>query len=578
MDLNSLSDAELDKMVMAKASKKQPSFDSMSDEELDKMVMQKMQDQASDKMQNQGQESDNISSLEALGESAKSGLLFGAKPFLSGVGGAIGEAYNKLTSPREMDLSQRLSEAYESGKKGFLEEREAANKREQRIAEEFPTASTIGQIGGALATAPLTPVKGLLGAAKLGAATGIGKGLSEAENVGDVLKEGAEGAAGGVAFGLAAKGLGKAAQPIKKGLQAGAKKLGKTATKLGQMMTGVTEKEINTYAKKTDQVDDIIKKFGPNIPAAADELRQKLNSQIQNYRVGLSKDITNALRETYKNTSVDASDLVSSLESAKSRINKKLYPELMSEMDDIIGRVTSLSDGSGKIPVADMYEVKEFLQDLGRSAYRREGKIFSGGDKIAKMAANAARIARRAVNEAAPEIKKANNKLSELHTLEKRLTRNLLSEGASEAGLIGAGRGTNQRNVNLLKKLGNIVEKDVLGEAEMLAAAKQFESPTLTTTETTGKGLERVLRGGAVGGALGGLIGGYPGAQVGGAIGAGLTSPAAIKAAIKAGKITAKQGEKILRMLESGSLPTAIRSQGFTEKKEDRGLIQGRGY
>jgi len=185
--------------------------------------------------------------------------------------------------------------------------------------------------------------------------------------------------------------------------------------------------------------------------------------------------------------------------------------------------------------VLDAHNVKRFLQEKATQAYRNPGDIFSVGTEGAKAAKAGGAIARELVNKASPEVASANNALSQLHDIEDMMNSNLIAEGKPHAGLLAAGSGTNPRNANYLKDLGALTGKDMLGEAEKLAAMRSFGSPDLLPVDPTGKSYTRL----ALGGALGALFGGTP---ISMAAGAALTSPATMKVMINAGLVAQKLG------------------------------------
>ena len=134
------------------------------------------------------------------------------------------------------------------------------------------------------------------------------------------------------------------------------------------------------------------------------------------------------------------------------------------------------------------------------------------------------------------KIAEANNSLAKLHNIDDLMNSNLIAPGKPEAALLSAGSGTNLRNANALKSLGEMTGKDMKGDAEKLAAMKFFTNPSLTPVDTTGKAAGRMGLGGLAGAGLGHMTG-IPGAEIIGATaGASTASPAAMKSIINAGQ------------------------------------------
>ncbi len=395
----------------------------------------------------------------------------------------------------------------------------------------------VGSAAGGIAGAPAGPL-GSLGGAGVGAYAG--KSL---ENIGKryLLDEGpkttqeiltepiVEGAKGLLAEG-GGQLVGKAIQsaPAQKVAQYVGEKIGKIGSKIGSALTGVSEKEITTYAKKADEINKMAKSSAGSTAEAADQMRAKFTQDIASKRQQLGGQIGRSLEGNV--SQVESKPIVEAIESQKRQINAKLNPDQIKEVDDIITKVKSLADKDGNIPVKDAHDLKEYLQDLASSSYQKGGQIFTIGKQSARSAKSGAAVVRESINKLVPEVADANNKLFQLRNIEKNINKNIIAAGKPEAALMAAGTGGNAANVKNLQKLGEITGTDMLGEAEKLAAMKTFGSPGLLPADTTGKAVGRM----GLGGGAGFLAGGVPGAVVGSA----LTSPAALKASIDAGRIS----------------------------------------
>jgi hypothetical protein len=407
----------------------------------------------------------------------------------------------------------------------------------------LPVAGSIaGGVIGTVAGAPTGPgaiATGVGGAALGGAAGEAYKQLGERyfldegpktseEAATKIGTEGLVSGAGQLAGNVAGKGLGLVAKT--KPVQGLVRKVGSGLAKVGEMATGVPKKIIETFAKKTPEVEQMAKASGDDLQAAADTVRKGMNKAVQSARGRLSGQISKAV-EAGEGKFVDPRPILKSLADEKAKINPKLNPEFIEQIDELARKVKVLSgqNKQGKIGLKDANDLKGYLQDVGSSAYHKGGQIFQYGKPTAKAAKAGAAETRKGVNVAAPEIAGANEKLARLHQIEKTSNRNLLKEGASPAGLLSAGSGSNTNNIKALQELGEITGTDMVGEAEKLAAMRTFGDAPLMPMDATGKAVGRVMLGGSTGYAV-------TGDKEGAMMGAALTSPAALKGMIKGGR------------------------------------------
>lgn len=228
--------------------------------------------------------------LGAAAFKGREGLLMGGAPFVAGVGGGIGAGLGTLMTGRKIPLSQKLTEAIEAAKGGFEEGRKDYRKESADISSLYPTTSTVSEIGGALATAPLTPIRGLAGAAKLGAGTGLLRGLSEGENVGDVIESGAKGIGLGVGSYGVAKGIGKLVGGTAKTVAEAPEKLKKTSDVLALKSAGAMKKDMLTAVKKgrVEELGNFIKSKG--LVRAGDDI-DDVFEKVSTQREKLGKEI-----------------------------------------------------------------------------------------------------------------------------------------------------------------------------------------------------------------------------------------------------------------------------------------------
>lgn len=385
----------------------------------------------------------------------------------------------------------------------------------------------LGLIGG-----PLTAVGGAgLGAAGGKALQTIGESLMGDEKTReevylDPVKEGLIGASG-EAGGQALAKIGSSA------VKAGGKALKSGAANL----TKIPEKVLDTYSKRTKEIDKLAGEFGENIPEMADSLRTKVAKQIQGFKAQQNADITKALENS--SATVDVSPVKQRLLDARAKLSPKYNPEDVSKIDDVIRFIDEAHPG-GEASSADAYRLQRKLQDMAE--FTEPGKFFKKNGPAESAFARSSGEARALVNEAEPGIKGANKNLSKLRNIDKKINKNLITPEKPEAGLIAAGSGENQRNRKFLAELEDLTGGPILKDAEDLAATRYMgKAGALPGLNTGAATIPLALS--ATGSALGGISGGKEGALTG--AGAGLLgSPLAVKMAIKYGPKSIPAGLK----------------------------------
>lgn len=559
--LESLSDDDLGKISQAKDVGS--ALGSLSDDGLKKIASYKAP-KASSTSRDPGLASD-------IGVKVGEGLMFGARPFVAGVGGGIGESIGMME--RDIPLAERLRNLPGAFAKGFGEERALAQAEEADVSARRPGLSTAIGVGTALATAPLLAGRavqaakagGLLSgvgqAARIGAGLGAAQALGHADSSGEAIETIGGGAALGGALQFGGNAAVKAAPAI-------GRVLGRGAKKIGSALTGISEQEIQTYASRADEVKALIAKSGGDIAEAADQIRSGIGRDIQVARQKLGNQIGAALDDPkYAGVIIDARPIIHKLDEMIGSVSKtaaKFRPDEINELKNVRDVVFSSVDDGFKINLKTLSEIKEELQAIAKPSYNNGALIFPKGDLAAKASKAAAGEARRLLNAAAPEIKVANEQLSRLHRIEDVINKNLIREGKSEAALIAAGSGGNPRNAKLLSGIDQITGGQSVRQAENLAAARSFGNPALLPADFTGKSAARILSGAGAGTIMGG--------PVGGAIGAAATSPAALKLTIDTGRFLNRLGRatgagmsKMLPAAPAGSGRAAVMSGAVKE-------------
>lgn len=421
----------------------------------------------------------------------------------------------------------------------------------QGALDSLPTAGLLA--GGAVGGLSAGPVGGVAGAG-LGSAGGaalknlgeqyiLGKDKTREDIYGEPLKEGLLGAgaeAGGQVIGPVAKAISES--PVGRYAGKAVDATGRGLAKFGEAISGVPEKEITTYAKNADEIKNAYNANDKSLSKAADTVREKFKTDIETTKSKLNEQIASALKGN-ENT-IQGQPILDKIESFSSRVNKKLNPEDLQKLNELKKKVQSVVGEDGLINVNDAHDLKKTLQDMGSGAYNQAGAIFNRGDIGSQAAKAGGAVTRENLYSAVPDLKEPYGKLSQLRDLQKNMNKNLIAPKKAEAGLLAAGSGSNPRNVENLEKLGELTGTNMTGEADKLAAMREFADPRFLANATTGKALLHHGAGGLVGGLAGREegIGFWPGAIAG----AALSSPAAVKAAINSGLLTKKLGAEII--------------------------------
>jgi hypothetical protein len=407
---------------------------------------------------------------------------------------------------------------------------------------------TVGMVGGSLvggaAATPETLGAGTIPGAVAGAAGGsalgeaaknlgeqyiLGQDKTRSDIYGNPVKGAIEGATNEMGGRLIGLGAGAAANS--KPGQYLIDKVAQAGSKIGSTFTGIPQKVLETYASDPQGINQIAADANYSPQKMADGLREEINAHVQNTRKQLGQQLSDSFSNRAGQT-VDSKPIIDALNSSKLQINAKLRPEEIDQVDDMISKVKSLSDGSGQLQLKDASDLKSWLQEQAQGSYSKNGQIFQNGSMAQKAAKVGGAMARRVVNTAAPEVAQANDTLSQLHDLEDTMNRNMLAEGKTGSSLYSAGSGENEANEMHLKELGDITGHDFLGAARKIAAAKQFGKAAVLPVDSTGKSLTRI----GAAGALGYAVGHAPGAV----IAEGIASPLGTKGLINAGSMASQ--------------------------------------
>ncbi len=528
--------------------------------------------------------------LEAFQVGVEQGATFGARPVLAGAGAAIGQAAGVFSGTEGMGLAERLKASVNAAKSGFSQGRQEAIDEQARLAESNPVANTVGNIGGSLLSTPFVAAKGLSGALKLGGISAAGRSAGEANSLEDVVKIAGTDMVGSLAGYRLGNNLGALGKGFSQGLNIEGSNAanavgnaigkaaritldapGKAAIKVASGMTGISEQDILTYASKSKEIQSMLKRAGGSIPEAADRIRENIQRGIQNTKTRLNRQIEEGLTSSSKTANIDLGTVTKSLDDSLARLDPRVNSAEIEEINGIKNLIDKFRDpttdaqltGPSKpfVNVSDLNKIKNILQEKAKSTYVKDGQIFQTSTQ-SKMAANKAAFeANKILGVLAPQIRDANLQLSQLHRIDDKIARNLITSGKPEAALLAAGAGENLRNNLSLKRLSKITGNDFVGEAQKLSAARTFENPSILPQGSTGKSTGRTV----VAAGLAGLLGGPVAAVVAGAA----TSPIALKLAINTGKIPVEVIKKITNT--SGEITEAVLKKAFDSLQTGEG-------
>lgn len=402
------------------------------------------------------------------------------------------------------------------GSPAYIQARDENIKRMIQMAADNPKSALAGKIGGAI-------VGSTLANAVMPGSGGIGGAAEAAGTQAALMNPGDKPGEVGLQLGDRVRnfGYGAATGAILQGAAEAAPLVKKLGTRAWSDLNGISPQELQTYANRTAEVNQLIVNSGGNTHEAANLVRDDLMNSIAAKKAQFNNQISKQLESAPKDANIPIGNIVDTLQAAKSRLNPNFKADDIAEIDQIIAKVQSEgAQTQGLVSLDGLNDIKKFLQDSSSSTYSKGGQIFARGSDAAKAAKSAASIARTNLNLLAPEVAAGNNGLAALHDLEDSINKNLIQSGKPEAALIAAGTGGNQKSVHDLKQVEKLTGYPALGMAQNVAAARTFANPSFIPVDTTGKSVARMATAAGLGAAAG---------PVGLAVAGGTMSPLATK-------------------------------------------------
>lgn len=360
----------------------------------------------------------------------------------------------------------------------------------------------------------------------------------------------------------------------------------KLTTRTGDALTGVGKKVIDTYIEKTESINRLIKKIGPDVKGGiqdeVDTLRRDVVSSIGQTKAALNADIGRSLKAAPTERNIKIDGIVDILKDAQlDLVDETLEPGMASDISEIISRIASkgrkklavipgdqelaeaitgvaakkkltvkemddfidlLDRSVGEVPqelfvnLNELQSIKNFLQKRAKRAFSDgKGKIFTNAKEVQLAAKRGLRQVNLIMNKLAPqEILNANKQLSKMHIIDGRMNSSLLKEGGAAGVITRVGRDTNPAGKAVLRRIEELTEVKAIERAQEIAAAETFATPQLTPLSGGSTSTTRSIIGSTVGAALSVITGGGP--EAGAALGFILTSPATLKVAINTGR------------------------------------------
>lgn len=471
------------------------------------------------------------------------------RPTVAGVGAAVGGFTGALQS------GSKLLDAIKTGKESFQQARDEAILEQEELAKKYPIPSGVAEIAGNIATAPLMAAKGLAGALKVGAATGVGQAVGEATTSEEAMsKIGQNLVAGAVTHGLfkgAEATYEKAKDTIKVLIPE------KFLAKVASTTSGIPQKDIETYAKNVDEINGMIKEFGGDTALASDEVKIRLKNAIAKARTELGEGIGTTLKELPDDKVFPTKPIIEKLNEVKGQLNQFTKEAERAQIDEFINMVKKVAGNKKNISIQDVNVIKQYLQDSSSKSFVKNGAIFPPDRDVARAARAGYFQAKSILDDVSPVIKEANQQLHQMHVLEESMNKNLIAAGKPEASLLAAGAAENSRNANVLKQLGELTGTEPLKEAQKVSAMRSFaDTQLLPQGERTGYVAARILGGAGLGAGIAEISGGDW--KTGGLIGAAATGPSALKAFINATNISGKAINKAVQQLENPNVRSVV--------------------
>lgn len=147
------------------------------------------------------------------------GAMLGLRPAIGGAAEAVGEGLGTFYYGDELPIKERIKGALSAGADAFTKGRKGLIEEQKKAAKDQPGISMASEIAGGLLV-PIPAARGVMQAAKIGAAQGLGTAIGESEGLEDAAGKVASGAAISGGLGLLGKGISSLGRGVFKGGEA----------------------------------------------------------------------------------------------------------------------------------------------------------------------------------------------------------------------------------------------------------------------------------------------------------------------------------------------------------------------
>ena len=351
---------------------------------------------------------------------------------------------------------------------------------------------------------------------------------------------------------LAGKGLNLAGQGIKK-----------TASNFSML----PEKVLETYWKRPEEVAKIPMNVESPIAQAVQAFRQRTNDLKKQFMSVRNAKIAQSLQEKGSQL-VDIEPIASIYEDALTKGTKKYGAEARGRIQEQLNILKNAANENGQLEASEVFQMTKDLDQLANympaSQELKQAKDFAD---VTFM--RAAGRARQITGRVLPEARQAMQEIAPLRRVgQNKPILNIMDVNKPYAPIMGVGTGQNQQNIMNLRKLGNILGEDLVGQAENIASAQYMGNASIVPNVQTGA-RNAVMQ--AISGGAGYAAGGLTGAAIPTLGIAAFSSPLVVKKTIDVArglsKMAPEAGSQYIQKMIQGAI-----QQGISPVMIDQGI------
>lgn len=372
----------------------------------------------------------------------------------------------------------------------------------------------------------------------------------------------------GPAIEAVSAGVGEAAAPemmrlAGKGIEAATGGIKKAASNLSM----IPEKVLETYWKRPEEVAKIPMDVESPIAQAVQAFRERTNDLKKQFMSVRNAKIAESLQQKGSQL-VDIEPIAKIYEDALTKGTKKYGAEARGRIQEQLDILRNAANQNGQLEASEVFQMTKDLDQMANympaSQELKQAKDFAD---VTFM--RAAGRARQITGRVLPEAREAMKEIAPLRRVgQNRPILNILDVNKPYAPLMGVGTGQNQQNIMNLRKLGNILGEDLVGQAENIAAAQYMGNASIVPNVQTGA--RNAVMGGLTS-ALGFEAAGMTGAAIPALGMAAFSSPLVVKKTIDVArglsKIAPEAGSQYIQKMIQGAI-----QQGISPVMMDQGI------